>query len=107
MVPARTRDSIEIPFVIGKGPQARRYLLVDTAGIRRSGRIHEAVEKFSSMRTEGSIERADVVVLMLDAEDGPTAFDKRIGSMIQEARKGCVLIHQQVGPDRWCEDGSL
>lgn len=91
-VPGTTRDSIEIPFVIGKGPQARRYVLMDTAGIRRSGHVHEAVEKFSSMRTEGSIERADVVVLMLDAEDGPTAFDKRIAAMIQKARKGCVVI---------------
>ena len=91
-VPGTTRDSIEVPFVIGKGPQARRYTLVDTAGIRRAGRVHEAVEKFSLMRTEGSIERADVVVLMLDAEQGPTAHDKRIAAMILEARKGCVVI---------------
>ena len=91
-VPGTTRDSIEVPFVIGKGPQARRYKLIDTAGIRRSGRLHEAVEKFSLIRAEESIQRADVVVLMLDAEDGPTAFDKRIGAMIQEARKGCVVI---------------
>ncbi len=91
-VPGTTRDSIVVPFVIGTGPQARRYQLIDTAGIRRSGRLHEAVEKFSLIRAEESIRLADVVVLMLDAEDGPTALDKRIGAMIQEAQKGCLII---------------
>jgi GTP-binding protein len=91
-VPGTTRDSIEVPFVIGKGPQARRYKLIDTAGIRKSGRLHEAVEKFSLIRAEESIRRADVVVLMLDAEQGPTALDKRIASTIEEAQKGCVVI---------------
>ena len=91
-VPGTTRDSIEIPFAIGVGPQARRYLLIDTAGLRRAGRVREVVEKFSAMRTEQSIDRADVVVLMLDAEQGPTAFDKRIAAHIQEAKRGCVLL---------------
>ena len=91
-VPGTTRDSIVVPFVIGSGPQARRYQLIDTAGIRKSGRLHEAVEKFSLIRAEESIRLADVVVLMLDAEQGPTALDKRIASMIQEARKGCLII---------------
>lgn len=91
-IPGTTRDSIEAPFAIGHGPQARRYVLVDTAGLRRAGHIREVVEKFSSLRTAGTIERADVVVLMLDAEQGPTAFDKRIAAKILEARKGCVLI---------------
>ena len=91
-VPGTTRDSIEVPFVINKGAQSRRYRLIDTAGIRRSGRLHEAVEKFSLIRAEESIRRADVVVLMLDAEQGPTAIDKRIASMIQDAQKGCIVI---------------
>ena len=91
-VPGTTRDSIEIPFVIGQGPQARHYLLIDTAGLRRAGHVHEAVEKFSALRTSQSIERADVAVLMMDAEQGPTAFDKRIAAQIQEAHKGCVLL---------------
>ncbi|MCX6996153.1 MAG: ribosome biogenesis GTPase Der [Kiritimatiellaeota bacterium] len=91
-VPGTTRDSIEIPFVIGQGPQARHYLLIDTAGLRRAGHVHEAVEKFSALRTDQSIERADVVVLMIEAEQGPTAYDKRIAAHIQEAKKGCVLM---------------
>ena len=91
-VPGTTRDSIVVPFVIGEGPQARRYQLIDTPGIRRSGRLHEAVEKFSLIRSEESIKLADVVVLMLDAEDGPTAIDKRIAALITEAQKGCLII---------------
>ncbi|MCX7007963.1 MAG: ribosome biogenesis GTPase Der [Kiritimatiellaeota bacterium] len=91
-VPGTTRDSIVVPFVIGEGAQARRYQLIDTPGIRRSGRLHEAVEKFSLIRSEESIKLADVVVLMLDAEDGPTAIDKRIAALIQEAQKGCLII---------------
>ncbi len=91
-VPGTTRDSIEIPFTLGGGPQARHYRLIDTAGLRKAGRVHDSVERFSLMRTEGSIERADVVVLMLDAAEGPTVQDKKIAALIMENRKGCLLL---------------
>jgi len=91
-IPGTTRDSIEIPFQVGEGPTARSYLLIDTAGIRRKGKIKDTVERFSLMRTEKSIERADVVVMVLDAEQGPTAQDKTIASTVLEHRKGMVLI---------------
>ena len=87
-----TRDSVEIPFIIGTGAQARHYLLIDTAGLRAIRRELTAVEKFSIIRAEETIEKADVVVLMMDATLGPTLQDKKIAAMCLEHRKGVVLI---------------
>ncbi len=91
-VPGTTRDSIDIPFMVGSGSQARHYVLVDTAGMRRAGKVSTAVEKFSLFRAEQSIRGANVVVLVLDAVRGPTAQDKKIAALIQEHRKGCLLL---------------
>lgn len=91
-IPGTTRDSIEVPFTIGEGPQARHYRLVDTAGLRKLRRQEDAVERWSVMRARKSIEEADIVVLVLDAEQGPTEQDKKIAGLITEARKGCVLL---------------
>jgi GTPase len=91
-VPGTTRDSIDIPFVVGKGEQARHYLLIDTAGMRRVGKIKDSVERFSHFRSERSIREADVVVLVLDAIAGPTSQDKRIAASIVENGKGCVVL---------------
>lgn len=104
-VPGTTRDSVEIPFSIGEGPQARHYLLIDTAGMRKIRRELTAVEKFSILRAEETIERADVVVLIMDATLGPTLQDKKIAAMILENRKGCVLV-----VNKWdiaLEDGKI
>ncbi|MFU8779730.1 MAG: ribosome biogenesis GTPase Der [Kiritimatiellia bacterium] len=91
-VAGTTRDSVEIPFSVGSGPQARHYVLVDTAGMRRKGKIDTAVERFSLSKAEQSIRRAGVVVLILDAVQGPTAFDKRIAAFVQEHKRGCVIL---------------
>jgi GTP-binding protein len=91
-LPGTTRDSIDIPFSIGAGPAARHYLLTDTAGLRKLGKVDGAVERYSVFRAEASIERADVVALMLDAQQGPTTQDKAIADRIAEARKGCVVV---------------
>lgn len=91
-VPGTTRDSIEIPFTIGKGPQARHYQLIDTAGVNRRNRKSGAVEHYSNMRAEQSIKSADIVVLLMDAAEGPTLQDKKLAAKIMEARKGCVLM---------------
>lgn len=91
-IPGTTRDSIEIPFTIGKGEQARHYTLIDTAGMRHVHKIDNAVERFSLFRTEKSIASADIVVLVMDATLGPTSQDKHIAAKIIELRKGCVLI---------------
>ncbi|MFH0878917.1 MAG: ribosome biogenesis GTPase Der, partial [Lentisphaerota bacterium] len=91
-IPGTTRDSIEIPFAVGKGPQARHYLLIDTAGMRKAGRIRNSVEKFSLFRAQGSVEKADVVILMMDAVQGPTEQDKKVAALIKENQKGCILL---------------
>ncbi|MBI2437217.1 MAG: ribosome biogenesis GTPase Der [Lentisphaerae bacterium] len=90
--PGTTRDSVEVPFTIGQDRQSRHYVLIDTAGIRRAGKISQALERFSFNRTMHSIERADVVALILDATQGPTAQDKTITSLIQEHYRGCLLL---------------
>jgi GTPase len=87
-----TRDSIDIPFTIGSGEQARHYTLVDTAGMRHKHSIDNAVERFSLFRAEESVKQADVVVLIMDPELGPTVQDKHIAAMIQEEHKACVLM---------------
>jgi len=87
-----TRDSIDIPFTIGAGNQARHYTLVDTAGMRHKHSIDNAVERFSLFRAEESIKQADVVILIMDPQLGPTVQDKHIASMIQQEHKACVLM---------------
>jgi len=91
-IPGTTRDSVEIPFSVGQGDQARHYLLVDTAGIRRNRRIHDAVELFSGMRTERAVEQADVVVHLVDAVEGFGVNDKKIAGLIARAQKGSLLL---------------
>jgi GTPase len=89
-VPGTTRDSVEIPFTLGTGTDARHYRLIDTAGLRAQKRLSSAVDAFSVARTEEAIRRADVVVWMLDAQEGPTRQDKRIADFILERHRGCV-----------------
>lgn len=91
-IPGTTRDSIEIPFTIGSGPTARHYQLIDTAGIQRDTRSKGAVDWFSNLRTDESIQRADVAVMVLDAETGPTSQDKKVAAKIINAQKGCMLL---------------
>jgi len=90
-IPGTTRDSIEIPFTIGSGPHARHYVLIDTAGVNRHTRISGAVEHYSNLRAEESVESADVVILLMDATEGPKLQDKKLAAKIIEAQKGCIL----------------
>lgn len=90
--PGTTRDSVDIPFSTGRGRGARHYLLTDTAGLRRPAKVDSAVERFSVFRAERSIAEADVVLLLLDAAQGPTEQDKKIAAMVLEHRKGCALV---------------
>lgn len=87
-----THDSVDIPFSVGQGESARHYLLVDTPGIRKASKISTAVDKFGIIRAEESIASSDVCVLMLDAVQGPTAYDKKIADLIMSHEKGCVVI---------------
>lgn len=88
-VPGTTRDSIDIPFATGL---AQHYILIDTAGLRRRSKVKTSIEQFSHFRAQKSISRADVVVLMLDAVQGPTAQDKKIASLVLEHEKGCLIL---------------
>lgn len=90
--PGTTRDSIEIPFTIGSGPHARHYILIDTAGINRRNRKSGAVEHYSNLRAEESVETADIVILLMDATEGPKLQDKKLAAKIIEAQKGCILV---------------
>jgi len=90
-VPGTTRDSIETLLVLGEGNGARRYALIDTAGARSHVRNASAVEVFGRMRMEASVRRSNVAVLMLDAVQGPGDADKKLGSLIMEHDKGCVV----------------
>jgi GTP-binding protein len=83
-----TRDSVDVPFEY----QGTEYNLIDTAGIRRKHAEHEVVDKFASIRTDRAIERADICLLMLDAQQGITREEKKIANQIEEAGKGCILL---------------
>lgn len=83
-----TRDSIDVEVLVGED----HYTLIDTAGIRRKASEHEAVDKFAAVRTERAIERADICVLVVDADRGITTQEKRIARDIEEQGKGCILM---------------
>ncbi len=82
-----TRDAVDVPYEWG----GRSYTLIDTAGIRPAGKQESSVEVFSVMRSERTIRRADLCVLVIDAVEGVTAQDKRIAGLIQEAGKPCMV----------------
>jgi GTP-binding protein len=86
-IPGTTRDALDTEMRW----QGKRVRLIDTAGIRRRGRIEQGVEKFSVLRAVRAIERAEVAVLVLDATGGVTAQDTHIAGYVQEARKGLVI----------------
>jgi GTP-binding protein len=88
-----TRDAVEVPFTIGSGPEARHYMLVDTAGMKPHTKMSKtSVDNFSLFRSEQAIEEADVVLLLLDPVLGPTMQDKRIAGKILDANKACVIL---------------
>jgi GTP-binding protein len=87
-VPGTTRDAIDTPIDVNGAP----VLLIDTAGIRRRGKIERGLEKYSVLRALRSIERADVALLLIDAEEGITAQDTHIAGMILEELKGVAIL---------------
>jgi len=92
-VPGTTRDTIDVPFTLQAADGGERhYVLVDTAGMRKQGKVHESVEKFSLFRAEQCIAEADIVVLALDAEAGPGTQEKKIAALIREHHKACVVL---------------
>jgi GTPase len=87
-IPGTTRDAVDVPYA----RDGRRYMLIDTAGIRPRGRHKTSVEVFSVMRAEKSIRRADLCVLVIDPTAGVTAQDKKIAGLIQDVQKPCVVV---------------
>ncbi len=87
-IPGTTRDAIDTDITYN----GERVTLIDTAGIRRRGRIEPGVEKFSVVRSMKAIERADVALLLIDAADGVTEQDQHIAGYINEANKSVVII---------------
>lgn len=86
-LPGTTRDAISVPFTKGE----QRYELIDTAGLRRRGKVFEAIEKFSVVKTLQAIERANVVVLLIDATQGVTDQDAHIAGFIVENGRAVVV----------------
>ena len=87
-LPGTTRDAVDIVYE----RDGRKFVFIDTAGIRRRGKQSSSVEVFSVMRAERSIRRADLGVLIVDLTMGITAQDKRIAGLIQKARKPAIVV---------------
>ena len=87
-VAGTTRDAVDTPFENDKG----KYVFIDTAGIRRKSKVDERVEKFSVMRAQLAIERADVCVIMIDAREGVTEQDTKIAGLAHEAGKASIVV---------------
>ncbi|MBO7376367.1 MAG: ribosome biogenesis GTPase Der [Clostridia bacterium] len=87
-IPGTTRDAIDTPVENEFG----RYVFVDTAGIRRSSRIHDSIEHFSVLRSRAAVERADVCLIMIDASEGITEQDAKIAGISHEAGKAAVIV---------------
>ncbi len=86
-MPGTTRDSIAIPFDRG----SKRYLLIDTAGVRRRSRVDDTIEKFSIIKTLQALEKANVVVLMLDARQGIAEQDATLLGLVMDSGRGVVV----------------
>ena len=87
-VAGTTRDSIDTRFSWG----GDRYMLIDTAGIRRKSKVNEDIERYSVIRAVAAIERCDVCLLMIDAQEGVTEQDKKIAGVAHEAGKGIIVV---------------
>lgn len=87
-IPGTTRDAIDTPFKYN----GNDYILIDTAGIRKKSRIKETTERYSVIRSLKSIERADVVLVMLDATEGVIEQDQRVAGYVHEAGKANIIV---------------
>jgi GTPase len=91
-IPGTTRDSIDVPFEVETDGVRQKYVLIDTAGMRKTRRVDNSIEFFSVNRAEESIARCDIVIFVLDAESGIMEQDKKVADKIVEARKACIVV---------------
>lgn len=87
-VPGTTRDSVDT--LLEKND--KKYLLIDTAGIRRKSKVSERLEKYTIVKALGSIDRCNVVLLLIDASEGVTEQDVKVAGYAHEKGKGCIVI---------------
>lgn len=101
-----TRDAVDLPLTIKQDGEELPIVLVDTAGLRRKGQISTVVEFFSANRTEQAIRKSDLVLFILDSLDVCTTQERRIGRLIADARRPCIMLANkwdlitQAGHDR-------
>lgn len=82
-----TRDAVDTEVTIDD----QKYIFIDTAGLRRKKKVTDAIEKYSVLRTIAAVERADIVVILIDAQQGVTEQDAKIAGIAHEAGKGCII----------------
>ena len=87
-VPGTTRDAIDSYFENESG----KFLFIDTAGMRRKSKVDDAVEKYSNLRSIAAIERADVCLILIDANEGVTEQDTKVAGLAHEAGKACIIV---------------
>ena len=87
-IPGTTRDSIDTLLTT----KNKNYLLIDTAGIRRKGKVREKLEKFSIIKALGALERCDLALILVDAEEGITEQDTKVIGYTQDQGRACILI---------------
>ncbi|MGM9589063.1 MAG: ribosome biogenesis GTPase Der [Faecousia sp.] len=87
-VAGTTRDAIDSYFENETG----KYCFIDTAGMRRKSKVDDAIEKYSNMRTINAIERSDVCLILIDANDGVTEQDTKIAGLVHEAGKAAIIV---------------
>jgi GTPase len=83
-----TRDAVDSPYTY----DGQKYVIIDTAGIRKKGNVYESTEKYSVLRALRAIERSDVVLVILNAEEGIIEQDKKIAGYAHEAGKGVIIV---------------
>jgi GTP-binding protein len=87
-VPGTTRDTIDTPFEL----EGKQYLLIDTAGIRRKGKVSQKLERYSVVEAIKALERCDIALILIDAEEGITEQDTKIAGLAYERGVACILI---------------
>ena len=83
-----TRDAIDSPFT----KDGKKYVVIDTAGMRKRGKVYESTEKYSVLRAMSAIDRSDVCLILIDAEEGLIEQDKRVAGLAHESGRGVIIV---------------
>ena len=90
-VEGTTRDAIDTPFFVDD----KEYMIIDTAGIRKKGKIYENIEKYSILRALNAIDRSNVVLFLIDGEKGIRDQDKHVAGLAHDAGKGVIIVYNK------------